>query len=649
MIVDQILDYFQGREDTVAVGTGTGFCPLPAAGLTREHVAEHLAGTSCYGIYLVRSDNSVLCSCVDFDNKASDPDPQWKAKAEAVNAHLTQQGIPTLMELSQSGEAAHNWVFFSEPIPAAKVRTFWRQVGEELGIKLKEIYPRQDKVDEGKFGNLIRLPLWNKSQFVNSSWEKVEPETALTIAKIKPLDLPVKETVSPVESPKSTNGLSTRVQQLIAEPGLLSRRWSGDTDGLNDRSKSAIGFSIANLLVRRYVPTDEIKAAVRAWCAANGCDKGERQDWIDLTITKAYETIASGATIEQIEASPPSYERLTCADLDSGDFKLDYLIDRTLVARQPCILAGPRKALKTSLMIDMAIALATGGHFVGSLAVRRKARVAVMSGESGLGTLQETARRVAVASKVTLASIENLIWSTSLPKFGDTRHAQTLEKFLRDDRIEVLFIDPAYLAMPGGDPGNLFAQGELLSAMNQVCMQAGAGLVLVHHAKKGNKKNPNEPMELDDIAWSGFQEWSRQWVLINRREKYQSGTGTHRMWLSTGGSAGHSSVWALDVNEEKDDGLSPRIWDVAVRPAGEARKEAKERATEQKSADAQERILTVLEKYPLGETKSALGSLTGLSGTNVKMAISTLENAGKVRKCKVKKNNMEHPGYQLAA
>jgi RecA-family ATPase len=81
-------------------------------------------------------------------------------------------------------------------------------------------------------------------------------------------------------------------------------------------------------------------------------------------------------------------------ELDGGDYNLEYLVEGALVKGQPCIVAGGRKSLKTSLIIDMGIALCTGGYSLGKLQVKRPVRVGILSGESGMATIQETARRV---------------------------------------------------------------------------------------------------------------------------------------------------------------------------------------------------------------------------------------------------------------
>jgi len=313
------------------------------------------------------------------------------------------------------------------------------------------------------------------------------------------------------------------------------------------------------------------------------------------------------------------YPRITCAELDAAEYRIEYLIDHILVAGQPAIIAGGKKCLKTSLIIDMGISLAMGGFFLGKFKVNRAARVGIMSGESGMSTIQETARRIAHVAGYSLADIgSGLIFTESLPLFGRLDHEDALRQFILNDELEVLFIDPCYLCMPGGDAGNLFAQGELLRGMAEVCRETGTTMILCHHTRK-TKIDPFAPPELEDIAWAGFQEFCRQWLLVGRRERYEPGTGDHRLWLSVGGSSGHGGLWAVDVSEGTRDSIDGRYWQVDVLPADEAREQVKSRAEEAKQAEQQRRIdcdkeqlVRIMVKFPEPNSKTAIRDVAGL-------------------------------------
>ena len=322
------------------------------------------------------------------------------------------------------------------------------------------------------------------------------------------------------------------------------------------------------------------------------------------------------------EPEPIKYERVTSAQLDATEYHIEYLIDGVLVAGQPCIVAGGKKNLKTSLIIDMAVSLSVGGFFLGKLPVSRACRVLVMSGESGLPTLQETARRIAKQAGHRLGNLDNLIWSPDLPRFGDLLHMDAFETCLMEDEIEVVFVDPAYMAMPGGDASNLFIQGALLQSATRICQRMGCTLVLAHHTKRGGRADLFAPPELEDIAWAGFQEWARQWLLLNRREKYEPGSGFHRLWLSVGGSAGHSSLWGLDIAEGVYNGQSERYWQVDMLKSEDVRDDAegrRESAKVDKEAALLERnmksILSAVLNCPGGRgTKTEIKERAGVSG-----------------------------------
>jgi hypothetical protein len=354
------------------------------------------------------------------------------------------------------------------------------------------------------------------------------------------------------------------------------------------------------------------------------------------------------------------YQLITCRELDAADYDLEYLIDHMLVARQPCVFAGGKKCLKTSLLIDLAIALATGTPFVDRFQIRRAARVLLMTGESGLATIQETARRISAAKGLALSEVAGLIFSPQLPLFGHLLHMDAVAETLAANQIEVLVVDPAYLAMPtDGNESSLFAMGALLRGIADVCQKAGVTFILAHHTRK-TLTDPYAPPELEDIAWAGFNEFARQWVLVGRRERYEPGSGQHRLWLNAGGSAGHSSCWALDISEGAYDGRTPRTWQVSLLRAEEARQDAEQRqesakvekaSTKQtmKVEAATKKLVQAAVKYPNGETKRTLFDTAGLSNALGNLALAAAIDAKAMVACEVTKGKQRAPreGYKL--
>ncbi len=171
---------FAGREDVYALrwesarSGKSGWSPAVVGGwanakkpgraylpLDEGVVASHLAGESHLGLYpLRRGDECRLLAC-DFDGKG------WVLDALAYLDAAAAIGVPVALERSRSGEGAHTWTFFSGPVPAASARRLGvhilreaMEVRAELDLSSYDrLFPTQDFVPKGSFGNLIALPL----------------------------------------------------------------------------------------------------------------------------------------------------------------------------------------------------------------------------------------------------------------------------------------------------------------------------------------------------------------------------------------------------------------------------------------------------------------------------------------------------------
>ena len=154
-------------------------------------------------------------------------------------------------------------------------------------------------------------------------------------------------------------------------------------------------------------------------------------------------------------------------------------------------------------------------------------------------------------------------------------------------KLDVVFIDPLYLSLlsaeAAGRPGDLFFMGSILEPLTALMQSTGITIILLHHFRKTGFVDDTEPAGIEEFSMSGIAEWCRQWILLQRRSPYQS-DGRHELWMRTGGSAGHSGLWALDVDEGTSDA---RKWEVSVQPVSDARAEAK-RAKDQRKAEEME-------------------------------------------------------------
>jgi hypothetical protein len=360
---------------------------------------------------------------------------------------------------------------------------------------------------------------------------------------------------------------------------------------------------------------------------------------------------------KQAAGAELKFEAITSRELDETPYELDYLIEGMLVRGQPGVIAGPKKTLKTNISIDLALALSDAGLFLGQFNVPKPVRVGVMSGESGAATIQETARRIAHAKAKSLREFERVFWSFEVPQLGNVLHTDALQRFIEAYQLEVLVLDPTYLMMLGlGDnAGNLFIVGSFLKSLGEIAQTTGCTPLLCHHLKKGIA-DPYEPAELDNIAWAGFQEFVRQWLLLNRRARYDPDKGGHHeLWMSVGGSAGHSGLWGLNIDEGTRQDVGGRVWEVDVVSAKEAYaerdlavEESKERKKQSSQEKQREAVLAVLRRFPQGETPRAIREDAGIGARTIQSVLDALVESGEIVPCTVTKNTRQEPAYRLA-
>lgn len=145
--------------------------------LNDQVIYRHLAGQQVVGLYPLLQDNTCHLLAADFDKGT------WQDEVKAMSRACTEYGVPHAVEISRSGNGAHLWIFFDDKVPANEARL----LGFSLLDKAMEgypnlsfdsydrLFPNQDILPEGGFGNLIALPLQREvRQAGNSSFVDAE-------------------------------------------------------------------------------------------------------------------------------------------------------------------------------------------------------------------------------------------------------------------------------------------------------------------------------------------------------------------------------------------------------------------------------------------------------------------------------------------
>jgi hypothetical protein len=257
---------------------------------------------------------------------------------------------------------------------------------------------------------------------------------------------------------------------------------------------------------------------------------------------------------------PHAYRTYTWAQMQSADWHIEYFVEGLLAKGMPMVIAGKSKTLKTSLLLAISWALATGTDVLGRRVPAPK-KVLMLSGESGMPVIRETIGRIQAA--VGGDPEDRLVISPDIPQLAVPRSLEMLQRMFDREQPDVFPLDPMYMVMPGDDAGNVQVQGERLRKLSTICEERGITWIPAHHTKKGTGGKELEPPTLEDIAWAGYAEFAAQWMLVGRYAPYVDGSGHHQLWLRLGGRDGHESLQGLDVYERPTERLAShtqRIW-----------------------------------------------------------------------------------------
>jgi superfamily II DNA or RNA helicase len=134
--------------------------------VTDDVIFRHLAGALVVGVYPLLKDDTCYFLAADFD------EAEWRDDARAFAESCHTLGVPVALEISRSGNGAHAWIFFEDKVLASDARRLGAAIISHACERTRQLslssydrlFPNQDTLPKGGFGNLIALPLQKRAR-----------------------------------------------------------------------------------------------------------------------------------------------------------------------------------------------------------------------------------------------------------------------------------------------------------------------------------------------------------------------------------------------------------------------------------------------------------------------------------------------------
>jgi len=134
-------------------------------------ILKHLNSSVIAGIYPLLEGDVCFFLAVDFDKEG------WQDNITAFKQTCSEHNVPVAIERSRSGNGAHTWIFFEDKLSAFTARRLGsflltETMSKRYQLDMKSydrLFPNQDTLPKGGFGNLIALPLQKEASRVGNS------------------------------------------------------------------------------------------------------------------------------------------------------------------------------------------------------------------------------------------------------------------------------------------------------------------------------------------------------------------------------------------------------------------------------------------------------------------------------------------------
>lgn len=207
--------------------------------------------------------------------------------------------------------------------------------------------------------------------------------------------------------------------------------------------------------------------------------------------------------IKDLNDDLPDFEPFTADVFNNPPEKAPELISGILRVGDNMIISGPPKAGKSFLLIDLCIAIATGGEWIGHKCA--KGRVLYINLElnkaSCVHRIIDICKEKNVPPPIAGADPDIYMWNLRGKAKPIDKLAPSLIRRVNNlgNAFSMIVLDPAYLVFPGDESSSSDA-GTFMRSLIKIATECKSTIVLCHHHSKGGQ---GDKRSMDRASGSG--------------------------------------------------------------------------------------------------------------------------------------------------
>lgn len=261
--------------------------------------------------------------------------------------------------------------------------------------------------------------------------------------------------------------------------------------------RSAYVYAIAKALYEQGAKSSEVKFVVMS----TDQDKWDRDEIDKVLLRIKSKTKRRKKLSNSVNISEDEVHIIGINDVKEGEHGEEWLIEGLWEYDSVGLIVAPPKSYKSTLITNMAVAVASGKPFDGRKVIQ--GGVLILQGENSL-----------VAEK---SRMMNIAGTTDLPIYYvqssiNLDNIEVLKRTIIENNIKMLVIDPLYLLFGSGNMNHQVDVTPKLRTLTELRKETGCSIILVHHTRK---TDGSSDLSTSDINGSGFFEgWYESLIML---------------------------------------------------------------------------------------------------------------------------------------